>query len=545
MRIISAGKSRHLAGYDDYSPPAYSEFTDDATIETTADEEARHEEEADAFVARQAVTLQEMSELRQDVDDTPPSYSFNLSDVSYAASIDQDSFDWVDLSESDVDFADLVLVGIGRLTSLLVLFDYIWRSFQSYRTVRRFWNRSGVRLPIADLRLDGGMLALDKEGTATWLLKYAWLVSATASSVALLVAFVVAFCVIVTAAYVPFYREYHRGCVEGATNGTFLAANLYSVAYNYASIEGSGLYSDGIVAFDAARSDACAHHSITSVDTYNAHTLELASYVDSYATTADDVAQLRACVDLAVMDARFTQACCGLPGYDDDDECVTPPNNGSLCPQNSYTGTPYLPVGASLDAESCRAGASWSLVSDAQFDCEALPLCGTTCEGPNKPLLETVTERCACVFEYFVHSHCLRFAIAVCTYLLMNLSRLLAVRAGCKLMWRQLTPGMFDCLLTSDVDGNIVLVGTGDDDKVAPNPPSSVANPLWSSGQGVVKPASSPDGKYRRAIHAQIDAVITKWELSGWLELALAVLVNVPWIVFCHSIKDHKTGYTP
>lgn len=532
-------KSQHVAGHDDYSPPAYSEFTDDTTVETAADEEARHEEEANDFVARQAVTLQELSEMQQDAADTPPNYALNLSDVSYAASIDPDSFDWVDLSESQVDFAELVLVGIGRLTSLLVLFDYIWRSFQSYRTVRRFWSRSGVRLPIADLRLDGGMLALDKQGTAMWLLKYAWLASATASSVALLIAFVVAFCVIVTAAYVPFYREYHRGCVEGATNGTFLAANLYSVAYNYASIEGSGLYSDGIVAFDAARSDACAHHSITSVDTYNAHTLELASYVDSYATTGDDVAQLRACVDLAVMDTRFAEACCGLPGYDEDDECAAP-NNGSLCPRNSYTGTPYLPVGASLDAESCWAGETWSLVPDAQFDCEALPLCATTCEGPNKPLLETVTERCACVFEYFVHSHCLRFAIAVCTYLLMNLSRFLAVRAGCKLMWRQLTPGMFDCLLTSDVDGNIVLSG-GDQ---GANAPSAVANPMWSGGQ-VATPASSPDAKYRRAIHAQIDTVITKWEWSGWLELALALLLNVPWIVFCQSVKHHKTGYTP
>lgn len=187
---------------DDYAPPKYSDFAD---TENVTMEEKRHNAEADAFIERQSVTLNQFAELRQQSNDEDDSeFTFNVSSSSFATSTNLDVLSWISLEESRIDWGDVFIVGIGRLSMLLLIFDYAWRFIQSYRAFQRFWCRSGVRLPVPDLRFDAKKQQSRERGK--WFhrfMEYGWLISTVSSTVVIFSIFVLAFCILCSATYVP------------------------------------------------------------------------------------------------------------------------------------------------------------------------------------------------------------------------------------------------------------------------------------------------------------------------------------------------------
>lgn len=67
------------------------------------------------------------------------------------ASLSGYTFTWADFSTASVDIA-LLVESFLAVNSVLFLFDYLYRAFQTVRLVNRFWRRGGVKLPRADLR---------------------------------------------------------------------------------------------------------------------------------------------------------------------------------------------------------------------------------------------------------------------------------------------------------------------------------------------------------------------------------------------------------
>ena len=57
-------------------------------------------------------------------------------------------------------------------------------------------------------------------------------------------------------------------CVDHAQNSTFISRNLYAVAYNYASSDGSGVISRGLGDYNLKASDYCSSSAASSVHTY-------------------------------------------------------------------------------------------------------------------------------------------------------------------------------------------------------------------------------------------------------------------------------------
>lgn len=187
---------------NDYAPPEYRDFADSENVTM---EEKRHKAEADAFIERQSVTLNLFAELQQNSNDEDDSeFTFNLSTSSFATSTNLDVLSWISLEESRIDWGEIFIVGIGRLSMLFLFFDYAWRFIQSYRAFQRFWGRSGVRLPVPDLRFDAKKQKSRERGR--WLhrcVEYGWLISAVSSTVAIITIFVVALCLLCSATYVP------------------------------------------------------------------------------------------------------------------------------------------------------------------------------------------------------------------------------------------------------------------------------------------------------------------------------------------------------
>lgn len=562
-----------LATISDYSPPKYSAFGGD--VDNVDEESERHQAEADAFVEQQANTLNSASLQSEFDNDDGSIYNFNLTEASDATSVDLlDVFSWITpLEESRVDWGEIFVVGMSRLTTLLLIFDYVWRVVQSYRVIQRFWGRSGVKLPRPDLRFDSSD---DRGQYCECLIKYVWLISTVSSSLIILIVLVIAACVVVTAAYQPIFNEYQRGCVRDDTNGTFLSSNLNSVAYNYASIEGSSQYTRRIGDYDAARTEACSVYSTSTQ--FERKRLKLASYIESFETSASGIEKLEDCVDVESMSAEFDRVCCGLENYEPCSIGDSVFHNGTFCPRDG-NGEPHLKIRDYLGGCSSTDDAWYSLNDDEDFDCDNLPLCSTTCDGPNREVVEVVTKQCACTAEYYAHSHFLRISLALLIYVLTNLSRFIFVSAACKLLWRQLTPELVDCTITSTLQGDLLIpprmscgaAGVNPMAAAASSPPDddestepakasvivtdnniSFQEKSFStshSGNASMSSQKPPHLEvplgYQHLLQRKIKSEIASWERSAWLELVLALLVNVPWIVLMRLANDDDIVYTP
>lgn len=57
------------------------------------------------------------------------------------------------------------------------------------------------------------------------------------------------------------------------------------------------------------------------------------------------------------------------------------------------------------------------------FNLSAMPVCETSCSGPRASIVDSVSEQCSCMSEWFAHSSVLYFSLAVVIYLSLNVSR--------------------------------------------------------------------------------------------------------------------------
>ena len=134
---------------DDYSPPQYSDYTDDgATTENVTEARKKHEQETNEFVAKEAVALNAFAELESYEDDGGyvfSGYNFSISDDAYAFS-EGLYFPFEPLQRSTLN-VHVWLMQITDLSGLLVWFDYAYRAYRSLYIFARFWSRSGLEIP--------------------------------------------------------------------------------------------------------------------------------------------------------------------------------------------------------------------------------------------------------------------------------------------------------------------------------------------------------------------------------------------------------------
>jgi hypothetical protein len=497
---------------DDYEPPQYADYSDDATVANETSEMKKHKRESEEFVGKQAVSLNAFADLSQDADDDYnfPTFNFSVSDDAYSF-IDSLYFPFEPMSGSNVNFKFLML-NVGDLSGMFVLFDYIYRGYRTLYIFGKFWRRSGLKIPDADMRTDKGESNLMK--VPPQLLLFRLMTHPLMASVLILI-FVTIAVFYLAQAYVPLYSEYVGGCVLRETNGTFISKNLYSITYNYASEDGNQDYFNGMEDYNLVRTDYCAEYTTASQEQQQEDQLFIASLQSAHASMKDDVFLMEQCIDTDAMDARFEEACCGKPGYEACSYYGADGNSSLVCPLNDYTNKPYRRLSEYLSNGACAADSdAWEL-DDAVFYCDSLPECTLTCEGPDREILNVLTEQCGCTFEWLMHSAWLKFTLAFTIYMLMNASRIMLTGALAKLMWRYFSPGIFTYKATCDYQGAYL------------KPPGVKAQ---KSHQGIVK--------------QELHKTIRSWERFAWVQLAMSVFVNVPWIVFL-QLASADLEYNP
>lgn len=545
-RARAAAFGEQLAGVvdvvhsDDYDPPVYADYAPPAAPASVENASAAHASSADAFLKKQAVSLNAFAELSRSAAAALPRVNATRA-VDAGASILDDLrrtwFDWAPLAGSEYD-VDLLFVSVGSVTSLLVLLDYCWRGFQTVRVFRRFLGRSAVALPRPDMSLDrsggagGGCL---RSAAALFLANPAFflanVVLSPAGALALLGVFAALVLAALAQAYVPLYAEYANVCVAGGGtrgNGTFLAQNLYAVAYNYAAVDGRAAYAEGVDLYDARRSDHCAAYATASGAQSEEDALALDALAAAQGGSSANAALLRFCVDAAAVDAALAADCCGRAGYE---PCVgASSGNAATCPSVAGSDDAYGRIGPQLSNSACDGGSEDWAIPDATFDCSSLPTCDLTCGGPSEPLLRLAAQHCACTLEWWFHACWLRAVVAFVVYALTNGARVLVVNAVCKLHWRDATPNVFTYTATCDAAG-WPLLAPGDRPE--------------NSGRGGA-PALAVDGaEFQRALRRQLKARIIAWERTAALEIAAALLLNAPWIALLAVLWDSGIAYDP
>lgn len=128
-------------------------------------------------------------------------------------------------------------------------------------------------------------------------------------------------------------------CVDRTQNDTFISRNLYAVAYNFASSDGSGVLTHGLGEYNLRASDYCSSSAASSVHTYTGLLSQLYASNQTLSVcrddclgllslkvycsrccvylqnNRDDLLVLSACMDLPSLDSSFAEACCRESSY--------------------------------------------------------------------------------------------------------------------------------------------------------------------------------------------------------------------------------------
>jgi len=262
--------------------------------------------------------------------------TFNITEIkSRITSID---LVFEDLERPDMDFG-LWFIKLSNLSDGFVLVDYIFRAYVSVRLLMRYWFATSLAMPSIDLRAN-------KEKKNPFRMHPVRAAVAFATSpmggFAIFLASSVWILGVVAALYAPMFHSYKSGCVSALGNGTFVTKNLFSVSYNHAYQDGSGLLIEGMDAFDAKRGDTCSSRYAASASIQNSMSSNVTAYANFHEQLADSMGLARRCIDSEELDSAFGKACCGLATYP---ECSlgNSQSNNIMCPMDDRrldTGVP-------------------------------------------------------------------------------------------------------------------------------------------------------------------------------------------------------------
>ena len=542
---------------DDYDPPQYSDYAPDENVTAAR---KRHDRESEEFVVAQATNLNAFAEVSAYDDDDGGGFggfNFTLGEQAYNF-VSGLYFPFEPLRASNLN-TNVWLVEIGSVAELFVYFDFIYRGYQSLVIFARFWSRAGIRIPDVDMRADRDQVKFAFMSPPHMVIH---LLTTPAVWAAILAIFAFVFVLYFCAVYIPVLAAYKAGCVTGATNGTFMTNNLYSVAYNYAASDGNEDLFNGLSDYNVAKADYCSTYATSTQQQMNEDALFLRSLRGAQRATRDDVFLLQGCIDGATMDENFQvspsspsyptahtprrlcsrptfctaslirlpsplphlqRACCGMDGYDACSAYGTDDgwfNTSLVCPLNDATGQPFALPSTYLSEGACAEPAAWTdwELRDGLFVCGDVPDCTVTCGGPSKDLLRTVTEQCGCSSEWLLHASWLRSSIGLVVYGIMNFTRVIFLGGLCKLMWRYLSPGLFTYKATCDHRGNVL----------APRDTEK-----YDSFTG---PAGS--------LKHELNRTLSRFMGMAWLQVAGAVALNGVWIFFLLSAAQ-DIAYDP
>ena len=366
------------------------------------------------------------------------------------------------LADPDIDF-NLWFLEFSSLLDRLVFLDYIFRAFITIRLLLKYWFATSLAMPQIDIRVNKDVKNPFRMHPARAAMTF---LTSPAGSFLIFVGVGTWLTLIIYALYLPLFKSYTSGCIDANGNGTFITKNLFSLSYNHAYQEGSGLLLNGLDAFDVKRGDTCSSRYTASVALQNNIYSNFTAYSNFQVELSENMGLAQRCIDGEKLNLSFIEACCGYPTYP---SCIDEAQSHNVtCPiddrrEISTIQMPFELPGIALQDQACSVSVQNSIreISDAIFDCEELASCDMTCNEPRREVLNPATEKCGCTIEWYLHSEWLGTTLALLLFFLMNVARVLFTSGLTRLLWKYIYPERFTVLVTCDSNGGLVTNSKG------------------------------------------------------------------------------------
>eukprot|EP00316_Scyphosphaera_apsteinii_P000464 CAMPEP_0119344384 /NCGR_PEP_ID=MMETSP1333-20130426/106945_1 /TAXON_ID=418940 /ORGANISM="Scyphosphaera apsteinii, Strain RCC1455" /LENGTH=975 /DNA_ID=CAMNT_0007356823 /DNA_START=14 /DNA_END=2942 /DNA_ORIENTATION=- len=433
----------------------------------------------------------------------------------------------------DLKTFNLFDVTLGKIGDLAVTVDFVFRVFMSIRLWVKYWGRASTGLPPIDIRSNmvrasGVLGAMSAWCNPKRLISSLLLSPLTLGSVALggLLLLLQA----TAALYIPLFVGYVHGCVEPPQNGSIISRNLFSTSYNFAATDGDKLLAAGLAKHSAVRSGNCSENFRASAKAEQQLQQKLLLTSQAHQAVARDLSLLRSCLRLDTMAAA------------------------------SNSSTIYSIDGLRLemqDGARCAVRLNTS-IHTAVYDCQALPQCEHTCDGPSRPLLSSLCQTCGCHAEWLFHGLLLNLLLSLLVFALLNVSRILFMDALCRFCWRQLMGGQLEFVANCNEFGRtamqICLHDKANGNAIATlvvEPSTSIAEikrqmlakeGILPDNQHLIfdgKPLNDGHNVQTSALRQAIKLALRADKCRAILFIMMAILINIPWMFARDYVSEH------
>lgn len=462
--------------------------------------------------------------------------AINITDIK--SKVTTVNLNFESLAQPDIDF-DLWFLELSSLLDKMVFLDYIFRVYVTIRLILKYWFATSLATPQIDIRVNKDIKNPFRMNPVRAVLSF------LTSSVG---GFIILFgagtwlVIVISALYIPLFQSYTSGCIDDNGNGTFITKNLFSLSYNHAYQEGSGLLLNGLDAFDVKRGDTCSSRYTTSVTTQNNINSNCTAYSNFQKELSNNMGLAQRCVDAEELDSFFLEACCGYPTYPSCTEDV--PTNNITCPiddrrQILTIRMPFELPGIVIQEPSCSVSVDGSSteISDAIFDCEELASCEITCGEPRREVLTPATEKCGCAVEWYLHSEWLGTSLAFLLYFFMNMSRLFFISGITRLLWKYIYPERFTVLVTCDSNGGLV---TSSKDVYASHDDLFKAIRVRSVSSRQ-KDSDDEERLLSRDLRAKLSRSLNNFYIFGAAQIVVALVATGVWVYIVVVVSQSLT----
>jgi len=513
---------------DDYNPPKYVGLND--TVESLDDEVLLHRNKSKVFLSKTRAALGMFSGVGEKFDDPGLDINvpkFNITEIKNRVTNIELSFE--SLQKPDVDI-DLWFLKFNYLSDSFVFVDFIFRAYISIKLLFKYWFATSIAMPKVDLRANketknpfrmhplraAVAFATSKYGGFTiFVASSAWIIT------------------IVASLYIPLLHSYTSGCVSNTGNGTFVTKNIYSVAYNHAYQDGSGLLVEGMDAFDVKRGKSCNSRYTATAALQNNIAANFSAYYNFHEEIKNNMDLLKRCIDEIELNNYFDSSCCGMATYPD---CLLDESDSSnvACPIDDRKDIMGIPIpydkpGVVLRDPSCSIdlnGNEWE-INDSIFNCDTLPPCNVKCTGPRKTRIKSASDQCGCTLEWYLHSKWMGSAVAFLLYVLMNMSRVFFLSGVTRLLWKWIYPDRFTVHATCDGDGKLItkIGGKSHQDLI-----TTIQIQSSISKQRNEDDENSGNEDAAKELRAKLGHSLKRFYRSGFVYLAGSLVTNGMWI---------------
>lgn len=372
--------------------------------------------------------------------------------------------------------------GIEEMSDLILIFDIIFRIFQTFLIIQKYWSLTGLATPPGDARIKSDYGA-GWGPQQTPLQKMAALIL---NPIVITLLSVTAVAVVFSSfwyAYSPLYYEYvdsctstdWRGIEAGEANGTMLYRNAYSAVFQFACSDGDALAQSRTDDINVGKDVECSKQSFDDTVLYNAQVDRFNELNKRFYSTVSQNAALVECLNLAYIDTQLGenfQYRTSRPNFD-------------------YV---FGPLSSSAIYNCTNVQGCASIRGKDQIQSQA--------EGPDTDLLRSVMFDASCSSEYWLHATLFAGISVMAVFIILNISRVMGSRALVRVLWRYVVVRNFSVLISVDDRGDIVY-------------PERV---------------TEKGDTMQEAIRLAVRSAIRRWELWGWAMLFTSFAMNAPWI---------------